>query len=406
VRLCALAIVLTIVLASGHAPAWAQAGWYLIPSFQFTEEFDDNILGKTSGQRSDFISRFSPGLQAGYRSDPLTLLASTSFDAEVFANNPQQNDAMSGKHAGMNLKYLPIKPLTLSLDVGYTETRSLSTLTAILTPAVPANTTPAVPANTTPDVPANTTPAVPANTLEFGRQRTTVLSASPSVAYQFTPLTSGTSGYSYTQTTLEGGITNTGHQGRLGLSHQFTPLDSGMFDYGLNVFEDSTSSTTTTSHALTLGWNRKLTPQTTVSVQAGPRFSGGTVSPELHGLLAHQFKMFDQRAQATLGYSRSEGFVIGQAGSVSTESVTGTIGFEPLRSLQINLGASFTTFSGGTRTDTTTYAVTAGASYQILRWLAARASYGFGFQDQNTGGIRHNVFSLGLTASYPIRMDQ
>jgi opacity protein-like surface antigen len=398
VKLWAVAIVLTSVLASGHAPAWAQAGWYLIPSFQVTEEFDDNVSGSTSGRRSDFISRFSPGLQAGYRSDPLTLLASTSFDAEVFANNPQQNDAMSGKHAGMNLNYLGIRPLTLGLAVAYTETRSLSTLTAILRPAVPANTTPAVP--------ANTTPAVPANTLEFGRQRATLLSASPSIAYQFTPLTSGTSGYSYTQTSLEGGTTNTGHQGRLGLSHQFTPLDSGAFNYGLNMFEDSTSSTTTISHALTLGWTRQLTPQTTASVQGGPRFSGGTISPEFSALLAHEFKMFDQRAQGSLGYSRSEGFVIGQAGSVNTESVTGSIGFEPLRLLQMSLGASFTRFSGGTRSDTTAYGVNAGASYQILRWLAARASYSFGFQDQNTGGIRHNVFSLGLTASYPIRIDQ
>jgi len=393
-----VAIVLTIVLASGHAPAWAQAGWYVIPSFQVTEEFDDNVSGSTSGRRSDFISRFSPGLQAGYRSEPLTLLASTSFDAEVFANNPQQNDAMSGKHAGMNLNYLGIRPLTLALAVAYTETRSLSTLTAILTPAVPANTTLAGP--------ANTTPAVPANTLEFGRQRVTLLSASPSIAYQFTPLTSGTSGYSYTQTTLEGGTTNTGHQGRLGLSHQFTPLDSGTFDYGLNVFEDSTSSTTTISHALTLGWTRQLTPQTTASVRGGPRFSGGTVSPEFSALLAHEFRMFDQRPKASLGYSRSEGFVIGQAGSVKIESVTGSIGFEPLRLLQVSLGASLTRLSGGTGSDTTSYGATAGASYQILRWLTARASYHFNLQDQNTDDIRHNVFSLSLNASYPIRIDQ
>jgi hypothetical protein len=157
---------------------------------------------------------------------------------------------------------------------------------------------------------------------------------------------------------------------------------------------------------VTLGWSRQLTPQTTVGVQGGPRFSGGTLNPELNGFLVHQFKMFDQRAQASLGYSRSESFVIGQAGSVNTESVTGTIGFEPLRSLTMNLGASFTRFSGGTTSDTTAYGVNADASYPILRWLAVRASYSFGFQDQNTGGIRHNVFSLGLTASYPIRIDQ
>lgn len=380
-RLCAIAIVLTIVLASGHAPAWAQAGWYLIPSLTLTEAFDDNIFGSASGQRADFISRFSPGLQAGYRSEPLTLLASTSFDAEVFANNPQQNDAMSGKHAGMNLKYLPILPLTLGLDLAYTETRSPGTLAPILTPDVPAN------------------------TLEFGRRRATFFSASPSIAYQFTPLTSGTSGYSYTNTTLEGGTTNTGHQGRLGLSHRFTPLDTGTFDYRLSVFEDSTSSTTI-FHALTLGWTRQLTPQTTVSVQGGPRFSGGPVSPEVNARLAHEFKTFDQRARASLDYSRSEGFVIGQAGSVKIESVTGSIGFEPLKLLQVSLGGSLTRLSGGTRSDTTSYGATAEASYQLLRWLTARASYRFGLQDQNTGGIRHNVFSLSLDASYPIRIDQ
>jgi len=377
------------VLASGHAPAWAQAGWYVIPSFQVTEVFDDNIFGTPSGQRSDFISRFTPGLQAGYRSAPLTLLANAAFDAEVFANTPEQNDATSSKRAGMNLKYLPIRPLTLGLDVTYTETRTLNTLAQSLT----------------------LTPDIPANTLEFGRRQATALSAASSVAYQFTPVTSGTAGYSYTHTSLEGESTNSVHQPSLGLSHRFTPLDTGSFDYRLSVFEDSTSSTTTITHAATLGWTRPLTPQTTVSLKAGPRFSGGTVSPEVSGFLGHEFKVFDQRARASLSYSRSEGVVVGQAGTVQAQSVTGSIGFEPLRSLQVSLGGSLTKLSGSTGSnstvsDTTTYGVTVDASYPILRWLAARASYRYSLQDQNTGNIRHNVFSLGLSATYPIRIDQ
>ena len=277
VKLLAAAIVLALVLASGQAPAWAQAGWYLIPSFRISESFDDNIFGTSSNKESDFISRFSIGLQRGYRSEPFTLLFSGGFDAEVFAKNPQLNDAVSGWHSGLNLQYLPTRPLTLGLNVDYTETRSLTTLNQALTaPSLAAPT--------------------PATTLEFGRQKTTFLTAAPSVAYQFTPLTSGTSGYTFTQTTQEGGFTNTAHQPTLGLSHRFTPLDTGMLNYRLDIFENEGSSTTY-GNVVTIGWTRQLTPDTTVTLQAGPRFnSDGSLNAEASASLAHRFKVADQVA--------------------------------------------------------------------------------------------------------------
>lgn len=387
-RLLAAGIVFAIVLASGQARAWAQAGWYLTPSLQLSESFDDNIFGSSSNQQSDFISRFSPGLQGGYRSDPVTLLVNGGFDAEVFAKNPQLNDATSGWHTGLNLQYLPTRPLTLGLNVAYTDTRSLTTLSQALT------------------APSLAAPA-PATTLEFGRQKTTFLSAAPSLAYQFTPLTSGTSRYTFTQTTQEGGTKNTAHQPQLGLARRFTPLDTGTLNYRLDIFESSGSSTTT-SHTPTIGWTRQLTPRTTGSLQAGPRFSSdGSVHPEVSASLTHEFKVADRMGRASLAYAHSEGFVIGQAGTVTTDTGSGSIAFEPLRLLQVSVGPAVTKLSGGTTTrDTTTYGVTAAASYQILRWLAARANYNFFYQDQTGPAIRRNVFTLSLDVTYPVRVDQ
>src|SRR5207253_7862322 len=97
------------------------------------------------------------------------------------------NDPITGWNAGVNFRYLPIRRLTLDANIGYTETKSLPTLTQTLVDLTLAN------------------PLNPANTVQQGRQKTTLLSASTSAAYQFTPRTTGNSSISYTESTLQGG---------------------------------------------------------------------------------------------------------------------------------------------------------------------------------------------------------
>jgi hypothetical protein len=426
VKLLAVVTVLAVLVGHAPMPAWAQAGWYLIPSFSLTESFDDNIFGSSAGRQWDFISRFSPGLQAGYRSEPFTLLVNGGFDAEVFARNPDQDDATSGKHGGLTLRYLPTRPLTLGLDVAYSETRSLNTLRpALVAPViVSATTTTTSPSTTTRTSPSEAvtpreavtptgqgpTPAPPTpalvNALEFGRRRTTVLSVSPSAAYQFTPITSGTFGYTYSHATQEGGVPNTAHSVPLSLSHQFTALDTGRLGYRLDVFE-SPGTPTTITHAPTIGWTRQLTPTLTFSFDGGPRFfSDGGVTPEISASLGYLFKVAEVLGRASLAYVLSEGFVIGSAGPVKTEAISGLLSFEPLRSMRVSGGPSITRYSGSTTPDTTVYAVDASASYQILKWLTAWASYRFSFEDQTGVHIPHNVVSVGLDISYPYRIGQ
>src|SRR5262249_10215891 len=203
--------------------------------------------------QSDFISRFSPGLQGGYRSEPLSIFLLGEFTAEVFAKNPDLNSATSGKRAGFTLQYVPDRVITLNFDIGYAETESVTSLSPILalpgfvpgpggvslTPAPTQPTSPTTPttpgpggptqAPTTGTPPTVTNPIV--NTVEFGRQKATVLFVSPSVKYSLTPLTVATASYSFSQTTLENSPTNIDHNVTLSLAHQFTPVDSGQVRY-------------------------------------------------------------------------------------------------------------------------------------------------------------------------------
>jgi hypothetical protein len=438
VRRLASATVLAVVVMSLSVRAWAQfvpietvpeaPGFFLIPSFRVAEEFDDNIFGSSRDKQSDFISRFSPGLEMGYRSEPFTLLVNGGFDAEVFAKNSDQNDEAAGKRGGLSLRYLPIRSLTLSFNVAYSETRSVTTLASSLAgptlTSVPVTPTPAPTA--TPGAPPGTTPAaggtgappaapaapVAASAFEFGRSKATILTVAPAAVYQFTARTTGSAGYTFTRGTLEGGVSNTAHQVPLSLSHQFTMVDTGRIGYRLDVFE-SPGSPTEITHTGTVGYTRQLTPALVLALDAGPRFTDQGVSPEVSARLDYKFRLLETLGSAFLSYTRSEGFVLGQAGTVKTETFSGGVVAQPLRVLQVSLLPALTRYSGGTSEnstlDTTIYGVVVGASYQMLRWLAARASYSFSHQDQSGARgltITRNVVSLSLEASYPYRIGQ
>lgn len=382
--------IVSIVIASGvRAPAWAQAGWYVTPSVRLSESFDNNIFGSSSDRQTDFITRITPGLEGGYRSEPFTLLASGAFESDIFAKNPQLNDATTGWQAGLNGQYLPTRALTLGLNVSYTETKSLPTLTQGLASLTLVN------------------PLNGANIIQFGRQRVTLFSASSSAGYQFSPRTAATSAFSYTHSTFEGGATNSVYGTQFGVSHQFTALDTAMLTYLISVFE-SPGIATEVSNTPMIGWTRRFTPSTTLSIAAGPSFAEGSVSPAVNAQLNHLFKVFDKVATVSLGYTYAPGFVIGQAGLQNTQTAFGLIGIEPLRSLRVSLGPSFSRFESqnGTSPTITTYGVGVTASYQIYRWLSALASYTYSYQVQSIGNIPHSVLSFGLEVIYPVRTDQ
>lgn len=367
----ALAVVLLgAVLVPGLAGA--QPGVFVTPSFSIAEVYDDNLFFTPSRREKDLISRFSPGIQAGYQSVPLTLLGRYTFDAEIYPDHPELDDAQVRQEAGIEFRSRPNRTLTLSFDGAFLETQTpgqLNVATGIL----------------------------------VGRVRAQRLSAKPGVAYEFDPLTAGAAEYTLTEDELSGGVTILTHVGDLRLDRRITPLDTGSVGYTLREF-DFDPGGTTTSHAVTLGWTRQLTPLTSLTLRGGPRFSEGSVDPEVSASIRHRLRL----GEVSFTYSRSQTTVIGRAGSVDNEAFIATAVLEPLPSLEVRAAPSLLRTFDADR-EARVYALDLTAEYKITAWLSLEGAYEFSFQEGGVNAIRdeeisHNIILLRLTVKQPYRI--
>jgi hypothetical protein len=364
------ATLLAVILVATPAVSCAQAGWYVIPSLNLTEEFDDNVFGTSSNRKSDFVTRGSPSLTAGYRSQPLTLLVTAGFDAEFFEENRELSNVGDRKRADVAFQYLPTRTLTLGVTADYAQT---------VTP----------------------TELSPETGIELGRQETTLWDVSPSLSYRFTPSTSGDARYLYRRSVTES-LTNVTQEARLGLSHLLTLRDTGTLGYILRQIE-ADAADADRSHAITIGWNRRLSPTMALSLEAGPRVSesDGTLGAEAAASLERRLKL----GAVSVAYTRSETAIIGRAGTARFDSLSGSLRLEPRRSLQVNFGAFVSEVAEEGVSDTMVYGLNASVGYQITKWLSARATYRFYRQEQGSITIPHNIFSIGLDVRYPVRAD-
>ncbi len=373
-----LAIPLALLGAlSAPTAALAQSGFYLTPAFSVAEVYDDNIFSTPSSRESDFISRFTPDIQAGYRSAPLTLLGRYTLDAEVFAEHAELNSAAARQLASIDLRYLPTPRLTLSLTGSYVDTHTPGELNV-------------------------------ESAIEVRRARAQRLSGGPSAAYRFDARTEGTLDYMFSRDQLEGGVTTDAHVARLGLDRRLTTRDTGSLGYTFRrFFFDGDEST---SHAVTLGWIRDFTAFTSATLRAGPRFSDGSVDPELSLSILHRL----QRGELSLFYARTLTTVIGEAGAVETDSVGATVSYTLLPRLDLRAAPSFSRSSrdGG---DLEVYRFFLEAGYRVNKWIELAASYQWSFEQGRLEAtsvatargeeIIHNIFLLRLTFTYPYRID-
>src|SRR5262245_6083373 len=255
----ALGLLMLTLWLGAPPPAWAQipAGWYVTPSFVIFEEFDDNVFVTATDKQSDFITRFIPGLEIGYRTEPLTVSLGGSFDSEIYARNTELSEAAVRWRAALRVKYLPYRLLTLGLDVTYLDTQTPSEL-------------------------------VPATGLQLARQHATELVANPYAVYQLTAVDTLRGDYSFIRGTIEDGLDNYVHRVRLGYSRLFGARDTGFAAYRLGVYETQ-DSPTAYSNTLAVGWVHQFTPTTFLTLEGGPRLvdnkpveDGWRVRPDAH----------------------------------------------------------------------------------------------------------------------------
>ncbi|MBI4526144.1 MAG: hypothetical protein HY695_20285 [Deltaproteobacteria bacterium] len=354
------------------AKVQGQAGIYATPSLTITEFYSDNIEFTPSNRLKDWVTRIGPGLQVGYESAPLTLLGGYNFDAEIFAHLSDFTTSMARQKAFLDFRYLPVRPLTLSLKGEYIETQTPGEL--------------------------NVLSGVPT-----GRSQAQRFLFEPSVAYRFDRLTTGTLGYTFTKDEA-GDLTTDTHVGKLAIDRQITRLDHLGLEYiftqflfrGEELFILSKGDTklpsplpvctgagaipcsisvfrgrdTVLVHSIGPRWTRELTPLTTVSLRVGPRFSEGSVDAEVDATIRHRFKS----GEVSFTYARTQASVVGESGTVDTDGVTLEAKYRILPPLEISAAPSFHTNKQGTA-QSDVYRIKLEANYRLYSWLSLVGSY-------------------------------
>lgn len=371
-----------VMILGTAPPAWGQAmaplvppppaGWYVIPSFSVSEEYNSNVFGSTSDERSDFITRFTTGIALGFRSQTLTGEASYSLDSEIYAREGDLNDALATQRVAATVRYVRSPQLTLGLAASYTDTNNPDNLPVLA-----------------PDA------ATPPDLIQLGRRNATLLSIVPRVTYQIDRRTSADASYLLSRS-RSAGVTNVTHGLDLSVSHEVTPRDRGTLGYRLRVF-DSEGIEVESSHALLAGWSRQLSETLTARASAGPRFSDDG------GVDAYAEVGLEQRFRAgllTLTYIRSDTTVLRESGVQDANSVLLSASFQPFRELRLTGGASFTDTSGDRGRDIRVYQAFVSAAYQVTSWLMARGYYRVSYQDRPDTVTAH-VVGIAVELAYP-----
>ncbi|MBI3301112.1 MAG: outer membrane beta-barrel protein [Deltaproteobacteria bacterium] len=374
------------------AVAWSQAGLYVTPSFAVAELYDDNVFRSSSNREDDFISRFSPGFQGGYQSEPLTLLGRYTFSAEVFANNPKLTQAQAYQAGGVQFEYRPTRLWTLGFDGDHVETERPE------------------------DINISTG-------IEDGRGRSRSYSFRPSLTYRLSALTTVSGGYGFTRNERSGetnndgttGTTNKTHTADLGLDRQLSARDTATVSYIFRRFLSSGdmrqgvvgTNENETSHAVVMGWIHQLSTLSALMLRGGPRFSRGSVAPEVEGSIAREF----HRGQVSFMYGRTQNTVVGRSGAVSTESFIGGVRYQLLRRLFLSADPAFyKNSSNGFKTKV--YRLDINLVYQFNQWLSLRGSYQFSYEDESGAASSvarrreryRNMVLLELSVAYPYRV--
>ena len=355
--------------ATMPAAASADSSLYVTPSFSIGRVHDDNLFSTPTDTQADSIWRFSPALEAGYESESLTTAGYYTFDAERYAHHTELDSNEARRSSAVNLRYQATPRFSLAFEGDYTSTNSLAEF-------------------------------APGTIVEPGREHARVLTLTPSLRYQFDELTAGSAAYTSSRQELFGSPDTDIDTAALGLEHGMSRRDTLAVDFTGTHYVFGPGDTVE-SRALTAGWTRTLTPQTSISLAAGPRDTEGRMSTEVSAGLQQTL----ESGRFTLNYIRTETAVVGQAGTVDSRGITAMLDFTFDVDYEVQILPSYTSdTSQSLRADVTRLDLN--LSYKFGKDASLVGSYQFNRQRGLLGGIGNpeildHVIYLGLVFSFP-----
>ncbi len=390
-------------------PAQAQSGFYHVTSFATAEVYDDNVFSVPSDpgpmqtaddrdRESDFITRFSPGVELGYQSVPFTAAATYTLDADIYAEHHDLSSLPARQAATVDVRYLPTRRWSLGVDAGFRDTdtaRDLN-LTQLLDPH-------------------SGRPIYSATNFNVRRSSAREYVASTSVGHSLTQTLGANAHYAFRATDESNSINESHLAGsgvNLALSHRLAVRSGYSFSHFTFGGDDQGSTNggnqDRTSHTLSFGGSYQVTRRLGVSAEGGPRFSQGSTDGAGSASVSYRLK----RGVVSASYIRTQSTTVGQSQVADTDTAGAGIAYDFTRRLGGSFGFTFSR-NGFEGSDAYVYQTTLGVEYRLLRWLSLTVSHVFAYQDEKFDGSTRsstgsssehtyeNIALIGLRAAFP-----
>lgn len=369
-------------------------GTYIMPWVAAGVLYDDNVFFSVNGQRQDDVFfRVTPGLQASYRSTPLTVIADYRFDSEAYSKHKELDTVQQRQFGTLETRGRLSTNWSVANTFGYGQTKTPFELN-ILTSA------------------------------QVARFKTERFFANPSTEYRFDSKTRATGQYAYSldnfnnnDVRINSHIVNLGLDRRISAHDTLGPAYIGRhFLFGGNQPNAIVSSGGVvedfTSHSFMLAWAHDFAADTRLEMRAGPRISNGKLDdfPELFVGLRRRF----QGGDVSVSYTSAVTTIIGTVGSTRADSVFVSLSYEPVKHITFTVGPSAAWITSN-QFSSSIYTGYVEGAYQFNRYVTAKASAFFSYQEGNfipVGGVTtndviigRNVYWLRLEFAYPYRWE-
>lgn len=367
------------------------AGFFFEPSLLVSEAYDDNLFLDPEQAEADYFTRITPGLQTGYRSGRVQVTGSAQFDAERYNRHSELDTMQARRNVGLDLSGMVTPRLTLLANATYTHTTTPGELNLL-------------------------------SGLVVGRNPADRFAVRPSLVYRTSPRGRLMAGYMASYDRLEGFTDALTQESTVEYRHAVTSRTFLSTDYTFRMFDFDSPLPTHPSHVAAVGVGHAFTPNTTLLVRGGPRFSAASVQPPVAAPLA-PLPVVDERSidpewsvalqhrgrrgEAELNFARSQTTAIGQSLVIDTMSAGATLTYRPGSRVELRASPTVYRDTGGPL-EARVLRLAADFTVWLSNHIAIVSQYSGGFQDGTRVDdalpgpmptLRQNIVSIGLRAS-------
>ncbi len=364
----------TSASAQGPAGGGLRPGWSVLPTFDVSEIYDDNLQVSARVLEPVLYTRFSGGVIAARQAPTSVFSTRFSTSAEVFSGiHDELNQFPARQHVSINLSSNPNPRTAFSAVASH-------------------------------DLTYNPGELVAATGVEFGRRRSAGYTGALNFTRRLSVIHSLSLAYNYGYREIDRGpdddirASNQNHNLRAGWRHGYSPISSGSVEYDYRLSMDQNLSEilgltgSLSSHAITYSWTRQLTSRVGIGLRGGPRVTEQPVTvatesgqesiiewqvvPEV----AASFVYAWETGSLSVGYQRTQLQSFGATGRVDSESFTVSVGLEPVPRWTITAspGAFRNRRVEGT---TDTYRFGLVTQWELARGYFLRGQYNYSNQD-------------------------